>query len=269
MQIPPVPELSGYIKHYILLEHAAATEMTLRVFSDGNTGMVFALRQPLYRLTDSTGLIALPNSFIYGQISTFEDSLISHAVSLLIVVFQPAGISALLELHGDRIENQFIAIEEILGPAGKELEEKLVNAGSDSLKITLLNQFFTRLCCNRKIIQDDMIQASVQYINRCKGTVSVGQLERFSGYSERQLERRFLAAIGINPKRYISIIRLHSFLKQLERNPAGENLTRLAFAAGYTDQSHLIREFKKYTGMTPGTYAGKVNKLTTNFLRIK
>ena len=41
----------------------------------------------------------------------------------------------------------------------------------------------------------------------------------------------------------------------------------MAYEAGYTDQSHLIKEFKKITGMTPKIYQHNVDKLTTNFVR--
>ena len=78
----------------------------------------------------------------------------------------------------------------------------------------------------------------------------------------------FIKSIGISPKKFSDVIKLHHFLKRLKKEQPGKNLTSLAYEAGYADQSHLIKEFKKFTGMTPRTYITKADKLTVNFIKI-
>jgi AraC-like DNA-binding protein len=89
---------------------------------------------------------------------------------------------------------------------------------------------------------------------------------KFSGYSERHIERLFMESVGINPKNFANIIKLHSFLKQLKKTTEKASLTELVYQSGYADQSHLIKEFKKITGMTPTAYKNNKNKLAINFL---
>ena len=75
------------------------------------------------------------------------------------------------------------------------------------------------------------------------------------GLSERQLRRRFDAAVGYAPKTLARVLRLQRFLA-LVRGPAGPGLSdgglaRLAADAGYADQAHLTRECVDLTGVPP------------------
>jgi AraC-like DNA-binding protein len=66
------------------------------------------------------------------------------------------------------------------------------------------------------------------------------------GFSERQLRRRFLTAVGYGPKTLQRVIRLQRFL-------AGQtsDLARAAAEAGYADQAHLARDCRRLTGLSP------------------
>ena len=74
--------------------------------------------------------------------------------------------------------------------------------------------------------------------------------EQLTNYSERHFLRIIWAGLGISPKRYQKILRFNFALSLLENNPLLK-LTEIAYRAGYSDQSHLGRAFKKYTGVSP------------------
>jgi hypothetical protein len=71
------------------------------------------------------------------------------------------------------------------------------------------------------------------------------------GLGDRQLRRRFDAAVGYSPKALAGILRLQRFLA-LARKGSVPDLARLALDAGYADQSHLSRECRRLTGLPPG-----------------
>lgn len=72
--------------------------------------------------------------------------------------------------------------------------------------------------------------------------------EKF-GYHERHLYRVFKANYGVSPKVLLNILRLHLCLTfLLEKNM---DLVEIAYLCGFYDQSHFIREIKKYTGISP------------------
>ena len=267
MQISPSSDLSAYIKHYLFLTTKNKEAKKLRIFSDGNTGMVFSFKDPLISQFNKPATpYYLPDSFIYGQLSSFKDLYCAGETSLMIIVFHPHGLSNILAVPSDELKNKSINTSWLFGPGGDELHEKLFSSTNIRYKITLAEDFFRKILATRDIPDQSLITASIDFITRHKGLLPVSSLTEFTGYNERKLERTFIQSIGISPKRFSNIIKLHVFLKQLRDRPAQVNLTYLGYEAGYYDQPHLIREFKKYTGLTPGQYDSITNPLAINFL---
>jgi AraC-like DNA-binding protein len=83
-------------------------------------------------------------------------------------------------------------------------------------------------------------------------SVSLHDLARFAGLSPYYLHRSFCRKIGMPPHSYQTEVRIHHARLLLRR---GWSISDVASAAGFADQSHLSRHFKKLTGATPGQYA--------------
>jgi AraC-like DNA-binding protein len=269
MQILPPIELLPFIKHYLFLESKGNGLTKLRLFSDGNTGIVFSFKSKLLGDPADDGQQgSLPVSFLYGQVSAFKDVYLLQEADLIIVVFQPPGINQLLGIPAGELRDSIVSTEYVLGKQGAELYEKLAAKSAVQDKLHLLNHFFIELLSKRNHPDNPVIQASVDLIIKNNGLVSSGQLIKLTGYTERHIERMFIKSIGISPKRFSDVIKLHHFLKRLKKEQPGKNLTSLAYEAGYADQSHLVKEFKKFTGLTPKTYINKAEKLTVNFIKM-
>lgn len=267
MQVSPSIDLSATIKHYLFLTTKSEEVRKLRLFSDGNTGMVFSFKNPLIsHFTGPDIPVELPDSFIYGQLDSFQDLYCQGETSLMIVVFHPHGLSQMLGVPSQELKNQRINTEDIFGSKGAALYEKLSDSTAITRKITLAEDFFRKLIASRQLPDQPLILASLNFITLNKGLLPVSKLAAFMGYHERTLERTFIAHIGISPKKFSTIIKLHVFLKQLRDKPVQENLAALGYEAGYYDQPHLIREFKKHTGLTPGQYSSIADPLAINFL---
>ena len=89
---------------------------------------------------------------------------------------------------------------------------------------------------------NDAVNRAVAEINHRSGNVKVRELAASCNLSERQLERLFVEQVGITPKLYARIQRFRSVLDHLQgfERP---NLADIAASYGYTDQSHLARDF--------------------------
>jgi len=267
MQILPSNELKSFIRHYLFLESERKSIKKLRLFSDGNPGMIFSLKNKLISNIQNNDLLGyLPDSFIYGQISEFKDLYLVNEASLIIVVFQPTGLNQLMRIPGVELRDNIIRTEDLFGRRVLNLQEKLSEQASLRDKLNLLNTFFIELATKKVFENQILIEASVNFILKNKGANSIHQLVRYTGYSERHIERTFIECIGLTPKKFGNIVKLHGFLKLLKDKSKHNNLTKISYEAGYTDQSHLIKEFKKYTGITPNEYLHKTNRLTINFM---
>lgn len=266
MQILPIKILAPYIKHYLFLESANDQHKKLRLFSDGNTGMVFLLNENNFSINHSQ---YLPHSFLYGQISHFQDLTFFEQASFIIVVFQPDGLYRLLGIPAIELKDQIISSQEIFGMSVNKLYDSLFNLTSVTEKVNALNTFFFESSLKRKSPVQTLLPAVLQHIDQHKGLITVEQLVHYTGYTERHIERIFAQQVGMSPKKYVNIVQLHSFLKLLRNKPAEANLTGISYESGYFDQSHLIRMFKKYTGITPSEYLNSTNKLAVNFMEFK
>ena len=98
---------------------------------------------------------------------------------------------------------------------------------------------------------DKPVRAAVAWLIRHPAG-RVGELSRWCGLSERQLLRRFEAAVGYGPKTLQRILRFRRWLHLASRMPNGRSgLAELAAVAGYADQAHLTREVARLAGVPP------------------
>ncbi len=269
MQILPALELSGFIKHYLFLETKTDTTKNLRLFSDGNTGLVFSFKNKMIKEFSLLNIPAyLPDSFVYGQINFYRDLYCNGETSLMIVVFHSYGLHALLGISSSKLIDGIVDTEDLFGSAATSLFDQLVSQAKPHEKITILEDFFRSVLQKRPLLLQASVTASIQFILKNKGITSVKQLTDFTGFNERKLERVFTEYLGISPKKFSNIVKLHIFLKYLKTKFETSSLNTIGYEAGYYDQPHLIREFKKYTGLTPSQYLNQANPLAVNFLEL-
>jgi AraC-like DNA-binding protein len=88
-------------------------------------------------------------------------------------------------------------------------------------------------------------------LDRSHGQVSIRALARAIGWSERHLINQFRAYLGVRPKATSRRLRFSHALSMVSTHPAGD-LGAIAADAGFSDQSHMTREFQTFAGVTPG-----------------
>lgn len=265
MQISPPKHLASFIRHYIFLENSGENMRNLRLFTDGSSGLILSGDMKLY---SGTAKERMPLSFFYGALNEYKDFFSKGSFSLIAVIFQPYFLNILLKTSAKNIRNQIISVEDVLKNKLEIFQEKLFNKTNSLTIINDLNIFFTHFLSERISTDHHLIAATQKYLLQSKGAVSSKELQYFTGYSERQLERKFEYHMGMSPKKYANIIRLHYFLSLMNNENDHKNMTMLSYEAGYSDQSHLIREFKNNIGLTPKQYLNTENKMAVNFIEL-
>lgn len=263
MQISPPAQLAGYIKHYIFLENTEDMTKNLRLFADGNTGLIISADIHMYDGQNRN----LPLSFFYGQPAKYKDMTTVGKFSLLAVVFQPYFFNMFFNVAAREIKNQIVSASDILKDQLLPFQESLDNKDNPKSIITALNRYFINLISANNNPDSWLVKVQQLMIQK-KGILSLKDLEHFTGYSERHIERTFEENMGLSPKKYSGIIRLHHFLSLMKNRTGKNSMAGFSYEAGYSDQSHLIREFKNTVGLTPGQYLKAENKLAVNFIEI-
>jgi len=110
--------------------------------------------------------------------------------------------------------------------------------------------FVEGLLLNRlsKMNENAVVNDTIRHILINKGSLDITNLAKASFVSTRQLERLFHEYIGITPKKLSNLIRYQFLWRDILRKTHLDMLD-LAYKYGYTDQSHLLREFKRYHSM--------------------
>jgi AraC family transcriptional regulator len=84
------------------------------------------------------------------------------------------------------------------------------------------------------------------------GNFQFGELATSIGLSRTIFFSRFLATTGRTPHQYLQVLRVNRARRLLEETSA--SLAEIAVAAGFSDQSHLARFFKRHFGVSPGRH---------------
>jgi AraC-like DNA-binding protein len=263
MQIPPSPRLAHLVKHYLVLEVAMAAGMTHRIFSDGNTGIVFNFGDTLMQEYAGTA-VSLPNSFLYGQLGHFRHVTSTGNMRLIIAVLHPFSASAALHVPASTLTDKLLDLEDFFPNQTNRVLESILSAQDPFKRILAVEDFLTS---KLKPLTNNFAIEAVGLIHEYRGNVNVEQIAGYFNVTERTLQRTFQEQIGLSPKRYAGIVRMQRFLKMLRTNTPVPSVAALAFECGYYDQAHLIREMKNLSGITPGQYLSQP-LLTANFLQI-
>lgn len=91
------------------------------------------------------------------------------------------------------------------------------------------------------------------------GSIKIQDLSEKTGYSARYINMLFEQYIGLSPKTFERILKFQNAINLLNHHQEG-HLTQVGMEAGYFDQAHFIREFKKLTAMTPAEYRKLIRK---------
>jgi AraC-like DNA-binding protein len=162
------------------------------------------------------------------------------------VSFHPGVAPALLGFPADELRDLRVPLTDVWGGDAGRLEQHLDESPSARLKL-IKDELQHRLRSAEP--PDELVAAAVARL-RCPGSRSVPEISRELGISERQLRRRFRAAVGYGPKTLARVLRFQRMLA-IARQGAICDLAQLAIDAGYADQAHLTVECTRLAGLSP------------------
>lgn len=97
------------------------------------------------------------------------------------------------------------------------------------------------------------IDRAVRFVRANHGAATVAELAWQSGKSVRQFERLFVTTLGLTPKAFCSILRARRAMDTIHLDQQSD-LASIAAAGGYTDQSHMHKDFLRLTGRSPSSF---------------
>ena len=132
--------------------------------------------------------------------------------------------------------------------------DALVQAGRIDQAVAAVAAYFLD-ARPQKTVDATLFKAGAAMLE-ASGAMPVSQVAAAAHATVRTLERKFKQSSGHTVKDVSGLMRFEQARNRLWSEP-DVSLAALAQALGYTDQSHLSREFKRYSGVTPSVFAQK------------
>ena len=251
--LPPLPALRPYVESVWASdrsksptdgrEHALPTgQMHVAVRIDGSAVRLYA------DADDAVGHV-IGDAVVAGARASYyikDMSMPAHTVG---VQLRPGAAAALFDVSATALQGRHVALDTLWGNDADRLRERLHEARDPHAQFDALQSI---LLARLRTIHA-LHPAVAQALARMHAGADIGSLVEASATSHRHFIARFRDATGLSPKRYARVLRFRRLLRAFAADPV-QPWIDLALAAGYSDQSHCIREFREFAGVTPQAY---------------
>jgi AraC-like DNA-binding protein len=172
------------------------------------------------------------------------------------VFLRPARAAPFLRVAISDLTDRTVAIDDIWGTAGSRLQSELCELDEAGRIERLESVLRKRLAQRPQPVAALDVEGLAASVLRHQGRVTVDMMAHAAGVSRQYLTRQFRERIGVGPKLYSSLARFQSGLAYAGCR-AKVDWAHVAVDMGYADQSHMIAEFRRFSGLTPQILASR------------
>lgn len=217
-------------------------QFNYRVVADGCIDIYFELNNP-------------QESYVMGFCKNFTEFPLDNTFNYIGVRFLPTMFPQLFKVNASSLSNRYEHLQLVV----PHLSNFISRHFNENLKqeeiIKLLDNYFISIVSNTIFDNDNRLYEAITIILDNCGAVDI-ENDLNTGISLRQLRRLFEFYIGDTAKTFSKVVRFQNILNA---NTSKQSLqqNKLFYDLGYYDQSHFIKEFKNFYGVTPSKAFGK------------
>lgn len=225
----------------------------------GEAALFFPFRAPalygqfvLSKIIKSDMVNGLDKPMLVGQSNTYALFNWNGVVNIIIVPLTATGLYHFLRESANSVTNSSFSLDYMNMPFYfKDLQEQLWETESPYeaqklIEMCLINHFLP--ASERPL--PTLINPVTNWIHQHFGLTKIDELAKKFKVSRRRLEQQFATQVGISPKEFARVLRFRALVHKMYRSP---QITWMQMVADFNlhDQSHLIREFRQFSGVTP------------------
>ncbi|RST46066.1 helix-turn-helix domain-containing protein [Variovorax sp. DXTD-1] len=263
---PVAAPLRAHVAHILLYREALpdGREVLERVLPDGAVRLVFNLGD-----APSAGEGAGQPVEAIGASAAPALVRLRGRVEGLSVTLRPGAAAALLGMPAGEIAGTAVHLDQLWRGQGAELRERMAAAPDDASRVAVLCAMLQqRLAQADAALQPAtpvVATRAAQLIAQSGGRQSLRDVAAAVGVGERRLQQLFQQQVGLSPRTWGRLARLHACLRALRQpRPCMPGWAELALDGGFYDQSHLVNEFKALSGLTPTEFLGRAVSVSSN-----
>lgn len=255
--VPAVP-LRPYVRRYV--------GYALSGFPAGlHLGVPTPALTAVISLAEPLDLTVLPGTLPHGgHFGTVTSGLTSRSVVIrhdgtqrgLQIEVTPFAARVFYGMPAAALVDTLVPWDDLLQPQDAGLVERLATAPSWTARFAIVDEVLLRSMSHRvdgrhglHRVRPEVAEMWRRVVSS-RGRVEIGTVARDLGWSRRHLSTQFRQEIGLTPKVTARLARFeHAHRLAIQAEPP--SWADVAATAGYTDQAHLVREWREHTGRPP------------------
>lgn len=248
-QITPPPPFDQVVDCVWFLTGPSAEHDPQPVVPDGRFELLLHRAQPFTRIETDGSLNPQQSLLVAGQLTgpLHLKPGDGGPIDVVGIRLHPLGASAILGIPLDELTDQVLPLGDVNRRLAAALAPMLDPSGTPTVTaeavLVALGRTVAEAPCSKMTVA----------LQALAGGAPMNELSGMVGISDRTLGRRFRMQVGLSPKLYQRVVRFRRAFRMLSRSAPGQ-WTRVALAAGYYDQAHLIRDFRGFAGAAPGDF---------------
>jgi len=253
--LPPA-EMASVVECFWILDGIGASAPE-PVLPDGRTEWLFHYGTPFCRRHDDGRLEPQPRALVAGQITRPVFLAASQSAGVAAIRLKP-GASSLIGVPAAELTDHLAPLD-----AFRQTDvvlDQLAAATSDAARLVVLQRWLSPLMNDPPC---PAVSHAVDLIVTTGGRISMASLSARANLSRRQLQRLFLAHVGLTPKTLARIVRVQRAAARLR---SGTALADVALACGYYDQAHMALDFRAVAQHSPSAWQRGAGGLAPLFL---
>lgn len=258
LQRKPAPPLDCCVEQLWYASAPGIAPGRQRILPTGSTQIILNLsRGFLLDCPEGQAGRPAPAAQIVGPRSTYEIIDNSDLHCIIGLVFRPGGFAALAGAPADLFANRFAGLEDLWGREATALRERLCELPTPQSRLAHFEAFLVRrLACvaaPSSLESHPAVRFALDRFGRVPSALSVAEVARSTGWSQRRFSQIFREQVGLGPKLWCRVQRFQHAVRQLYVG-ADVPWPELALDCGYYDQSHFANEFRAFSGIDVTTY---------------
>jgi AraC-like DNA-binding protein len=260
----PHPALRPHVARYIALDAHCPYPLEQRVAPSGGPVLVVLLEGRQQAGCLHGPLAPMPPAYLLGHLDRAALNVLAGRIRSFMIQFTPTGVYSLLGLSVRELTDKCAGLGAVAGPDLREWAATLAEAPDDAARAVaadgvLLRRLLAtpRRAPGRRALATATVACGL--IAEAEGCIRVEALAAQLYTTPRTLLRHFEEAVGIPVRSATRISRFLATRRYLERHP-GAPWSEVVFRFGYSDQSHLIRDFQRYCGEPPSVFRARQNE---------
>lgn len=263
MEILPSANLAPYIKNYTVVTINKHLDNEV-FYPSGYVDFIINISEGAAATIINGKRKDTPDIELLGHLTLPTRLTVAKGTSVLIARIYPHASALFFKDPISEFTNYAIDMYDVALSENRELYNRIMEVNELTDKITILENYFLRQLKKNenRLKKVSVVQAINQQI-LFDQQLDLPVLSRHLGLSERYIQKLYLANIGISPSAFTSVMRFNKSLQLVLNTP--QSLTEIAYDCGYYDQAHFIKEFRKFTDITPSASRSSLIKNDTDF----